>query len=150
MEVDESRYNQRMANNLEGERLRARNCSVGEKIRRAVYGDNFWYESFSDEIIFDKERVGIIFMLLSIVLFVSTLIYIIMFANLFLWTFFGGAICFCLSFIFMVAGNPIIARFRVYGEKVTITTKDTEFARKLKESDIDEQLKQYEIVLEVK
>jgi len=46
--------------------------------------------------------------------------------------------------------NPIIARFRVYGEKVTITTKDTEFARKLKESDIDEQLKQYEIVLEVK
>lgn len=155
MRVDESGFVQRKANYVEGERVRAKEMVIGRRICSSVYGKSIDYVGDSCGI--DNVKRARLYLTIFVGTFFAILLAYVVVSNgsYTLLMIIGGGISFCALayFGFMMMFTEYshqIAKFRVNGKEITITTRDTEFARRLRESDIEDSLKHYEILLVVK
>lgn len=154
MKINDGEYKKRR----EYEGCVAKNQSIGEVIRRAVYGRSIDYSNNSVRIIYAKNTwlcISLfgVFLSLIFLLCISDFIELLgvtVALVLFILFFVGVASSIMVGVIGLFTHPVVVVRFVVDGNKVIITTSDIDFVRRLKESDIGSRLKNFDIILVVK
>jgi len=150
LKFDDSRYVGRLERQKVKRMVREKEISVGSRVRRACVGNNPLYGNNDECVELFSENFLIynilMLFLLGCVLFPSVILNgeDNIFSMVLMCLFFGEAFILCGTGIVKVFSSPI-AYFGVSGNIVTISIYDVKVARRIRESDIDVWLKNYDV-----